>query len=234
MRVGIPAVLMRGGTSKGLYFERADLPVDRGERDQFLLAAMGSPDPRQIDGAGGANSLTRRAPARRSRCLVALSGAEPNAPGPRCDRRGLRCRRRRGAGYRGVGGCPDRHGVEAPRRGRRAPGRTARSLPRHPSCGRWHRSDLGRSRAHGTTHLRRQDLGPAQCARARAGRRRTNRRRRGLSCRVPNQRRHEARQREPKFLPYGLRLRPAGHVVPFLGAQASICLRQITRPTLPA
>ena len=60
MQVGIPAVLMRGGTSKGLYFDRADLPVDQGARDRVLLAAMGSPDPRQIDGAGGANSLTSK------------------------------------------------------------------------------------------------------------------------------------------------------------------------------
>ena len=60
MQVGIPAVLMRGGTSKGLFFDRADLPDDQGVRDQVLLAAMGSPDPRQIDGAGGANSLTSK------------------------------------------------------------------------------------------------------------------------------------------------------------------------------
>ena len=60
MQVGIPAVLMRGGTSKGLYFDRADLPVDQATRDRVLLAAMGSPDPRQIDGAGGANSLTSK------------------------------------------------------------------------------------------------------------------------------------------------------------------------------
>ena len=60
MQVGIPAVLMRGGTSKGLYFDRADLPDDQGVRDRILLAAMGSPDPRQIDGAGGANSLTSK------------------------------------------------------------------------------------------------------------------------------------------------------------------------------
>ena len=60
MQVGIPAVLMRGGTSKGLYFDHADLPDDQGVRDRVLLAAMGSPDPRQIDGAGGANSLTSK------------------------------------------------------------------------------------------------------------------------------------------------------------------------------
>ena len=60
MQIGIPAALMRGGTSKGLYFERADLPVERGARDRILLAAMGSPDSRQIDGAGGANPLTSK------------------------------------------------------------------------------------------------------------------------------------------------------------------------------
>ena len=51
---------MRGGTSKGLYLQRADLPDNRHARDKVLLAAMGSPDPRQIDGAGGANPLTSK------------------------------------------------------------------------------------------------------------------------------------------------------------------------------
>lgn len=60
MQVGVKAMLMRGGTSKGLYFERDDLPRDDGARDRVLLAAMGSPDPRQIDGAGGANPLTSK------------------------------------------------------------------------------------------------------------------------------------------------------------------------------
>ena len=60
MQVAIPAALMRGGTSKGLYFERADLPQARDARDRILLAAMGSPDPRQIDGAGGADPLTSK------------------------------------------------------------------------------------------------------------------------------------------------------------------------------
>ena len=57
---GIPGALMRGGTSKGLYFRRADLPLDRRALDHVLLAAMGSPDSRQIDGAGGANPLTSK------------------------------------------------------------------------------------------------------------------------------------------------------------------------------
>ena len=60
MQVAISAALMRGGTSKGLYFDRADLPAERGARDRVLLAAMGSPDPRQIDGAGGADPLTSK------------------------------------------------------------------------------------------------------------------------------------------------------------------------------
>jgi 4-oxalomesaconate tautomerase len=56
----IPCTLMRGGTSKGLYFSGADLPADREVRDRVLLAAMGSPDARQIDGAGGAHPLTSK------------------------------------------------------------------------------------------------------------------------------------------------------------------------------
>jgi len=51
----IPAVLMRGGTSRGLFFQRSDLPADPCVRDAVLLAAYGSPDPdgRQTDGVGG-------------------------------------------------------------------------------------------------------------------------------------------------------------------------------------
>lgn len=48
---------MRGGTSKGGYFLKEDLPADR---DAFLLRVMGSPDPRQIDGMGGADPLTSK------------------------------------------------------------------------------------------------------------------------------------------------------------------------------
>jgi len=56
----IPATLMRGGTSKGLYFNVRDLPAERALRDRVLLAAMGSPDVRQIDGVGGAHPLTSK------------------------------------------------------------------------------------------------------------------------------------------------------------------------------
>ncbi|MGA9595441.1 MAG: PrpF domain-containing protein, partial [Acidimicrobiia bacterium] len=51
-------MMMRGGSSKGLYFVGSDLPTDAAERDQLLLAFMGTPDPRQIDGMGGAHPLT--------------------------------------------------------------------------------------------------------------------------------------------------------------------------------
>ena len=51
---------MRGGTSKGGYFLKDDLPADTAARDAFLLAMMGSPDPVQIDGMGGADPLTSK------------------------------------------------------------------------------------------------------------------------------------------------------------------------------
>ena len=57
---GIRCMVMRGGTSKGLYFLKDELPADTAERDSFLLRLMGSPDARQIDGLGGAHSLTSK------------------------------------------------------------------------------------------------------------------------------------------------------------------------------
>ncbi len=57
---GVPTMLMRGGTSKGLFFEAQHLPLDVVERDALLLALMGSPDTRQIDGLGGAHPLTSK------------------------------------------------------------------------------------------------------------------------------------------------------------------------------
>ncbi|MBU6529635.1 4-oxalomesaconate tautomerase [Streptomyces mayonensis] len=53
-------MLMRGGTSKGAYFLADDLPADPAARDELLLRVMGSPDPRQIDGIGGAHPLTSK------------------------------------------------------------------------------------------------------------------------------------------------------------------------------
>jgi len=57
---GIRCMWMRGGTSKGAYFLASDLTSDPEKRDAFLLRVMGSPDPRQIDGMGGADPLTSK------------------------------------------------------------------------------------------------------------------------------------------------------------------------------
>lgn len=57
---GIPCMWMRGGTSKGAFFLTDDLPDDIVVRDVMLLSIMGSPDPRQIDGMGGADPLTSK------------------------------------------------------------------------------------------------------------------------------------------------------------------------------
>lgn len=60
MSDGIRCMWMRGGTSKGGYFLADDLPADTAARDAALLRIMGSPDPRQIDGLGGADPLTSK------------------------------------------------------------------------------------------------------------------------------------------------------------------------------
>ncbi len=65
-------MLMRGGTSKGAYFLAGDLPAEPAVRDDLLLRIMGSPDPRQIDGIGGAHPLT-------SKVAVVSASAEPGA-----------------------------------------------------------------------------------------------------------------------------------------------------------
>ena len=58
----IPAVFMRGGTSRAIMFHERDLPEDRGTRDGVFMSAMGTPDPngRQVDGmGGGVSSLSK-------------------------------------------------------------------------------------------------------------------------------------------------------------------------------
>jgi 4-oxalomesaconate tautomerase len=60
MQRPIPCYFMRGGTSHGPFFRASDLPSDTAIRDRVLLAAMGSPDARQIDGIGGADPLTSK------------------------------------------------------------------------------------------------------------------------------------------------------------------------------
>lgn len=61
MQIGVRCMLIRGGTSKGAYFLADDLPGDTAARDRLLLAVMGSPDKRQVDGLGGAHPLTSKA-----------------------------------------------------------------------------------------------------------------------------------------------------------------------------
>ncbi len=61
MQTPIKTLFMRGGTSRGPFFNEADLPADLPTRDRVLLAVLGSPDKRQIDGLGGAHPLTSKA-----------------------------------------------------------------------------------------------------------------------------------------------------------------------------
>jgi 4-oxalomesaconate tautomerase len=60
MQTAIPCFFMRGGTSRGPFFRASDLPADLATRNRVLLAVMGSPDKRQIDGLGGAHPLTSK------------------------------------------------------------------------------------------------------------------------------------------------------------------------------
>jgi hypothetical protein len=73
-RLRIPAVYMRGGTSKGLFFERSALPEDAAARDALLLRIIGSPDPygQHIDGMGGATSST-------SKVVLVAKSARPDS-----------------------------------------------------------------------------------------------------------------------------------------------------------
>jgi Uncharacterized protein conserved in bacteria len=61
MGCSIPFVLMRGGTSKGIFLRAEDVPTDRDALTDLLLDLFGSPDRRQIDGLGGADKLTSKA-----------------------------------------------------------------------------------------------------------------------------------------------------------------------------
>lgn len=70
MQTPIPCLFIRGGTSRGPFFRESDLPADIATRDKVLLAVMGSPDKRQIDGLGGAHPLT-------SKVGIVRPGTEP-------------------------------------------------------------------------------------------------------------------------------------------------------------
>ncbi len=91
MQHAIPAVLMRGGTSKGLFLRSEDLPMDPRERDGLLLRLMGSPDPyhRQMDGLGGAISSSSKvaliSPSLRSDCDVCYRFGQVSVDTPLID-----------------------------------------------------------------------------------------------------------------------------------------------------
>ena len=73
-RLKIPAVFIRGGTSKGVFFHERDLPIDAAERDRVILCALGSPDPyrRQLNGMGGGLSSL-------SKAVIIAPSARPDA-----------------------------------------------------------------------------------------------------------------------------------------------------------
>jgi len=56
----IHCTIMRGGTSKGIFFHRNDLPKDEPLRDKVIRRVFGAPDLREIDGLGGADPLTSK------------------------------------------------------------------------------------------------------------------------------------------------------------------------------
>ncbi len=60
MQTKIPCVIMRGGTSRGPFFQTSDLPSDTATRDAVLLSVMGSPHEIQVDGIGGSHSVTSK------------------------------------------------------------------------------------------------------------------------------------------------------------------------------
>ncbi|SDD48925.1 2-methylaconitate cis-trans isomerase PrpF family protein [Sporomusa acidovorans] len=68
----VPCVILRGGTSKGIYLKAADLPKNNCERDDLICKIFGSPDVRQIDGLGGADPLT-------SKCAIIGPPSRPDA-----------------------------------------------------------------------------------------------------------------------------------------------------------
>lgn len=88
-RPGLRVVLMRGGTSKGVFVAEADLPAPGAARDELLLELMGSPDPMQLDGLGGSHSSTSKvvavAPSERPDCDVEYLFAQVAVDRPTVD-----------------------------------------------------------------------------------------------------------------------------------------------------
>lgn len=59
-RFDLPIMIIRGGTSKGVYIDQKELPEDKAAWEPLLLRMMGSPDKKQIDGLGGSQSVTSK------------------------------------------------------------------------------------------------------------------------------------------------------------------------------
>ena len=85
----IRCTIMRGGTSRGIFFHRNDLPKDDALRDKVIMRVFGAPDPREIDGLGGADSLTSKVaiigPPTRDNCDVDYLFGQVNLVEPMID-----------------------------------------------------------------------------------------------------------------------------------------------------
>jgi 2-methylaconitate cis-trans-isomerase PrpF len=85
----IPARIIRGGSSKGIYLAREDLPRESARLDEIVLKIFGSPDRRQIDGLGGADKLTSKVAvmgkSTRTDCHIDYLFGQVNTELPRVD-----------------------------------------------------------------------------------------------------------------------------------------------------
>ncbi len=82
-------VIMRAGTSKGIFIKEENLPKDQQKRDELILKVFGSPDIRQIDGLGGADPLTSKlaiiGPATREDADIDYTFAQVSYVAPKID-----------------------------------------------------------------------------------------------------------------------------------------------------
>jgi hypothetical protein len=85
----VRCAIIRGGTSKGIFFHRSDLPRDENLRDRVIRRVFGAPDPREIDGLGGADALTSKVaiigPSTREDCDVDYLFGQVNLVEPMID-----------------------------------------------------------------------------------------------------------------------------------------------------
>ncbi len=179
MSPGVPAVLMRGGTSKGVFLQARDLPPPGPRRDALVLDLMGSPDPMQIDGLGGTYSSTSKVmivePGPDSTVpLLVRSGRRRHTDGrlvgqlrqPDDGGRGLRGRGGTGPGGRTADSRPPAQRQYRGADRRRSPGREwSGADARHPAGRRG--APPGRTDRHPTTTIRRLGHGPAPPYRSR-------------------------------------------------------------------